>query len=100
MTGTVVASGTAPGERVLVLSRGNRDFGDGFVDGASGRFAIRVPVPGRYEVWGARPPSGHAFVSPACIVPPEGLAGCVLDLSSVPAPEAVELLLVYTPAQS
>ncbi|MBK9374347.1 MAG: carboxypeptidase regulatory-like domain-containing protein [Holophagales bacterium] len=85
VTGAVVANGTVPGERVLVLSRANRDFGDGLVDGASGRFAIRVPVPGRYEVWGARPPSGHAFASPACNVPPEGLAGCVLDLSSVPA---------------
>lgn len=86
VTGTVVANGTAPGERVLVLSRANRDFGDGFVDGASGRFAIRVPVPGRYEVWGANPPSGHGFASPGCNVPPEGLAGCVLDLSPVPVP--------------
>jgi hypothetical protein len=83
VTGTVVANGTPPGERVLVLSRANRDFGDGFLDGASGRFAIRVPVPGRYEVWGAQPPSGHVFASPACDVPPEGLAGCVLDLTAV-----------------
>lgn len=83
VTGTLVANGTARGERVLVLSRANRDFGDGFVDGASGRFAIRVPVPGRYEVWGVHLPQGHAFASPACDVPPEGLAGCVLDLTAV-----------------
>lgn len=83
VTGTVVANGTPLGERFLVLSRANRDFGDGLVDDASGRFAIRVPVPGRYEVWGAQPPSGHAFASPGCDVPPDGLAGCVLDLTVV-----------------
>lgn len=83
VTGTVVANGAPLGERILNLSRANRDFGDGLVDAASGRFAIRVPVPGRYEVWGAQPPSGHAFASPACDVPPEGLAGCVLDLTAV-----------------
>ena len=83
VTGTVVANGAPVVERILALSRANRDFGDGLVDAASGRFAIRVPVPGRYEVWGAQPPSGHAFASPACDVPPEGLAGCVLDLTAV-----------------
>lgn len=83
VTGTVVANGAPLGERVLVLSRANRDFGDGLVDGATGRFAIRVPVPGRYQVWGTNPPSGHAFASPGCDVPPEGLAGCVLDLTAV-----------------
>ena len=84
VTGTVVANGAPIGERFLALSRANRDFGDGLVDAASGRFAIRVPVPGRYEVWGTQPPSGHAFASPACDVPPEGLAGCALDLTAVP----------------
>ena len=83
VTGTVVTNGAPVGERILNLSRANRDFGDGLVDAASGRFAIRVPVPGSYEVWGTQPPSGRAFASPSCEVPPEGLAGCVLDLTAV-----------------
>jgi hypothetical protein len=87
VTGTVKANGVALGDRVLTLTIANRSFAAGFVEAGTGAFAIRVPTPGRWSSWEPSPPRGMAFVAPSCDVPPEGLAGCALDLTPVPAPE-------------
>ncbi len=87
VTGTLKSNGLPLGDRVLTLTIANRSFAAGFVEAGTGAFAIRVPTPGRWSSWEPSPPRGMAFVAPSCEVPPEGLAGCVLDLTPVPASE-------------
>jgi hypothetical protein len=87
VTGTLKANGVALGDRVLTLTIANRLFAEGFVDAGTGAFAMRVPTPGRWVAWGTSPPRGTSFAAPGCHVPPEGLAGCALDLTAVPATE-------------
>ncbi|MHB8800521.1 MAG: carboxypeptidase regulatory-like domain-containing protein [Thermoanaerobaculia bacterium] len=87
VTGTLKANGAALGDRVLTLTIANRSFAAGFVEAGTGAFAIRVPTPGRWSSWEPSPPRGMAFAAPSCDVPPEGLAGCALDVTPVPASE-------------
>lgn len=87
VTGTLKANGLPLGDRVLTLTIANRSFAAGFVEAGTGAFAIRVPTPGRWSSWDSPPPKGMVLAAPSCDVPPEGLAGCALDLTLVPAAE-------------
>lgn len=87
VTGALKANGLPLGDRVLTLTKANREFAAGFVEAGTGTFAIRVPTSGRWSSWGSSPSKGMAFLAPDCVVPPEGFAGCALDLTLVPAAE-------------
>lgn len=84
VSGTVIRDGQPVRDQRLVLAVGKRTVTDGFLD-AEGRFSLRVPGPGRYDVWGEGFPPGKQAAAGGCDVPPGGLEGCLVDLSAVPA---------------